>query len=166
MSAPFILGGIQVPLHAGAPEVNYAPAGGATDVILSGGTPVRMRHFKKQVITITGSGWMATGLDALDWDAYHLLLCPRPKRMATSGLQVTLSADARPDVPVAAQALVGRDWVSAPVSVEGRVVTITPVAGAAQYSVVWYPQFEVLCTPPPEDSAGDRTSWQIICREK
>src|SRR5690606_29213855 len=130
MAAPLILGGIEVPLHAGAPDVSYGHAGGATDVVLSDGRPVRMRHWSKSLITISGTGWMATGLDALDWDAEHLLLCPKPKRLATTSSTATLTSDPRPDVPVGAHALVGRDWLATPVSRTGRAVTITPVPGA------------------------------------
>lgn len=164
MAAPLILGGIEVPLHAGAPDLSYAPAGGATDVVLAGGRPVRMRHWSKALITLSGTGWMATGLDALDWDAEHLLLCPKPRRMATTQTSVTLTSDPRPDVPVGAHALVGRDWVATEVQRAGRAVTITPVVGASQYSVYWYPQYLVLVTPPGEEYA-DGVSWQLICRE-
>lgn len=164
MAAPLILGGITVPLHAGAPDVSYAPAGGSTDVTLSGGRMVRMRHWSKTLITISGDGWMATGLDALDWDAEHVLLCPKPRRMATQGASVTLTSDPRPDVPVGAHALVGRSWVPAVATRSGRAVSITPVPGAIQYSVYWYPQFTVLVTPPGEEYA-DAVSWQLICRE-
>lgn len=164
MAAPLILGGIEVPLHAGAPEVSYAPAGGASDVVLAGGRPVRMRHWSKELITISGSGWMATGLDALDWDAEHLLLCPKPKRMATVATSIVLTSDPRPDVQVGAQALIGREWVATQAQREGRAVSISSVPGATQYSVYWYPQYLVLVTPPGEEYAGD-VSWQLICRE-
>lgn len=164
MAAPLILGGITVPLHAGAPDVSYAPAGGASDVVLAGGRPVRMRHWHKELITISGTGWMATGLDALDWDAEHTLRCPKPRRMATHGTSVTLPSEPRPDVPVGAHALVGKNWVGTPVTRAGRAVTITPVTGASQYSVYWYPQYTVLVTPPGEESGTD-VSWQLVCRE-
>lgn len=165
MAPQLILGGITVPRYAGAGDVNYAPAGGFADVVLSQGRPVRMRHWSKELITLRGVGWMATGLAVLDWDAEHELLCPRPKRMATTGAQVTLSSDPRPDVPVTAHALVGREWVTAGVTVNERLVSVVPVAGAAQYSVAWYPRFTVLCTPPAEDYAGGDAAWQIACRE-
>lgn len=168
MAAPFVLGGITVTLHSGPPDVVYSSAGGATDVVLSGGTPVRMRHWSKELITVSSAGaWMATGLDALNWDAEHVLLCPKPKRMATMGqlLDLTLTSDPRPDVPVVAHALVGRHWQPAAVIVAGRQVTITPVPGADQYSAAWYPMFNVLCTQPDEATASSGVSWQIICRE-
>ncbi len=165
MRAPLILGGIQVPLTSGAPDVSYAPAGGRTDVVLSNGRPIPMRHWRKELITISGAGWMATGLDALDWDAEHVLMCPKPKRVASSGTSLLLTADPRPDVPVEAQALVNGAWISAAVEVTGRQVSVAPVAGASQYSVVWYPQFTVLCTPPGEESADGEVSWVLVARE-
>lgn len=164
MAAPLMLGGITVPLHAGAPDVQYDYAGGAADIVLSGGKPVRMRHWSKRLITIAGTGWMATGLDALDWDAEHELRCSAPLRLSSTSTTLTLTADVRPDEPVTAQALVGGEWQAATASVSGRAVTITPVAGATLYTVAWFPKFTVLCTPPPEGYAGD-VSWQLICRE-
>ena len=111
MAAPRLkLGGIEVPLHAGAPRVAYSAAGGAEDARLSGGKLVRMRHWKKWQITISGTGWMATGLDVLDWDEYQDLWCPKPKRVTTTSTEVRIQTDARPDVPVEAHALVGRGW--------------------------------------------------------
>jgi len=168
MAAPLILGGIEVTLHSGAAELTYSEAGGATDTVLSGGAVVRSRHWSKELITISAAGgWMATGLDALDWDAEHLLLCNKPKRMATMPgvLDVTLTSDPRPDVQVFAHALVGRDWVPAEVVVVGRDATVTPVAGAVQYRVGWYPMFTVLCARPPESSGAGGVDWQLVCRE-
>ena len=160
-----VLGGIAVTLHSGAPVVRYADAGGRTDVRMSDGTPIPMRHWKKRTILISGTGWMATGLDALDWDAYHTLLMPVPLRVSGSGTAMTLTADARPDEPVTAQALVGGQWVDTSVAVTGRAASITPVAGATSYSVVWFPQYTVLCEPPPEDYAEGIVEWQIIASE-
>lgn len=167
MSAPFlVLGGIRVPRHAGTPDITYSGAGGYTDTVMTDGAVVRSRHFKKELITITGAGWMATGLDALDWDANHLLLCSKVRRISTTGAAVTLLSDPRPDEPVFAQALIGRFWHDTPVSVEGRVVTITPMAGAEQYSVGWFPQYTVLCVPPSEESTAAGAAWQLVCREQ
>src|SRR5690606_5684338 len=127
MPAPLMLGGITAPPHAGTPDVRYGEAGGATDATLAAGAAVRMRHGRKELITTSGTGWMSTGLDALDWDAQHTLRCPKPKRMATTGTSVTLTSDPRPDVPVGAHALVGKNWVPTPVTRSGRAVTINPV---------------------------------------
>lgn len=165
MTAPLTIGGIVVPLHAGAPEVSYTPAGGYADLTMSDGRPLRMRHWKKEIITVSGSGWVGTGLDALDWDAQHLLLCPVPKRITVAGLSATLTSDARPDVPVTVHALLGDEWVPTTHTRTGRAVTITPVSGATGYSVSWYPQFTVLVTPPTDQYAGAEAQWQLICRE-
>lgn len=161
-----ILGGIPVSLVTGEPVTSYAYAGGRTDVVLSGGTPIPMRSFTKRLITISGSGWVSTGLDALDWDAYHLLLCPTPLRVSGVTTTLTITSDVRPDVAVKAQALVGERWVDTPVSMTGRVATVTAVTDATLYTVTWFPQFTVLCEPPPEDYGNGAVDWQIICRER
>lgn len=160
-----VLGGIAVALHAGAPDVQYGYAGGATDVVLSDGRPVRMRHWNKRLITITGSGWMATGLDALDWDAEHELLSPVPLRVSGAGPVLALTADARPDVAPTALALVGEHWRPTTVTVSGRTATVAPVAGASLYTVAWFPKFTVLCDPPDDGYSAGTVTWQLICRE-
>ncbi|AQZ96552.1 hypothetical protein ACFSB1_10695 [Halopseudomonas phragmitis] len=160
-----ILGGIPVTLCSGVPAVSYDAPDGYTDAVLSGGRPVRMRHFKKRTITITGTGWIDTGLDSLDWDAYHELWSPAPMRLSTVLPQATLTSDARPDESVIAEALVSGRRVSTPVEMVGRVASMTPVAGASLYEVVWYPRFTVLCTPPPASLADRVVSWQLFCRE-
>lgn len=160
-----VLGGIAVALHAGAPDVQYGYAGGATDVVLSDGRPVRMRHWNKRLITITGSGWMATGLDALDWDAEHELLSPVPLRVSGTGPALALTADSRPDVAATALALVGEDWRPTGVTVSGRSAMVTSVTGATLYTVAWFPKFAVLCDPPDDDYSAGTVTWQLICRE-
>lgn len=165
MAALLMLGGITVPLHAGAPDVEYDYAGGAVDAVLSGGRPVRMRHWTKRQITISGTGWMATGLDALDWDAEHELRCPTPLRVSGVTPELALTADVRPDEPVTAQALIDGEWRTVAAAVSGRAVTITPLPGATLYTVAWFPMFTVLCTPPPVGYAGGAADWQLICRE-
>jgi len=160
-----VLGGIPVSLHTGEPSHVYGYVGGRTDVTLSSGTPVPMRSFTKRLITVSGAGWVSTGLDALDWDAYHLLQCAVPLRVSGVATTLTITADSRPDKPVLAQALVGEDWVSTSVSMTGRVGTITPVTGASVYTLTWFPQFTVLCEPPEEGYGSGAVDWQIICRE-
>lgn len=160
-----VLGGIPVTLVTGEPLHRYGYVGGRSDVTLSGGTPIPMRSFSKRLITISGSGWVSTGLDALDWDAYHLLQCAAPLRVSGASTTLTITADTRPDEDVLAQALVGEAWVSTPVVMAGRVGEINPVAGASMYTLTWYPQFTVLCEPPDEDFGGGSVGWQVVCRE-
>lgn len=165
MKAPMILGGITVRIESGAPEMDYDSPGGFSDATLSNGMTVRMRHYKKELVTVTGSGWFGSGLDGLDMDQYHLLLCNKPKRMNVTGLNALLTSDPRPDVPVRAVALVDGLEYPTPVAMDGRAATITPVAGAQEYTVIWYPQFLVLCTPPPAANSNRAVSWTLICRE-
>src|SRR5690606_1243403 len=138
MAAPLMLGGITVPPHAGMPDVSYAEAGGATDVTLASGAAVRMRHWRKELITISGTGWMSTGRDALGWDATRRRRWPQTRGRATHGTSVRVTRDVLGDVPVVAYGLVSKDWVLTPVTRSGRAVTISPVTGASRYSVYWY----------------------------
>jgi hypothetical protein len=163
--AQVILGGIPVTLETGEPQHLYSYAGGRTDVRLSQGKPVAMRSFTKRLITISGTGWVSTGLDSLNWDNYHILQCAVPLRVSGSSSSLTITADSRPDEPVLAQALVDGQWVGASVAMTGRVGDITPVTGATMYTLTWYPQFTVLCEPPDEGYGSGAVDWQIICSE-
>jgi hypothetical protein len=160
-----ILGGIPVTLETGEPQHLYSYAGGRTDVRLSQGKPVAMRSFTKRLITISGSGWVSTGLDSLNWDEYQVLQCSAPLRVSGSSVSLTITADSRPDEPVLAQALVDGHWVFTPVTMTGRVGQITPVTGATMYTLTWYPQFTVLCEPPDEGYGSGAVDWQITCSE-
>jgi hypothetical protein len=160
-----ILGGIPVTLETGEPQHLYSYAGGRTDVRLSKGKPVAMRSFTKRLITISGSGWVSTGLDSLNWDEYQVLQCSAPLRVSGSSVSLTITADSRPDEPVLAQALVDGHWVFTPVTMTGRVGQITPVTGATMYTLTWYPQFTVLCEPPDEGYGSGAVDWQITCSE-
>jgi hypothetical protein len=160
-----ILGGVPVSIYSGEPLVSYADAGGSTDVILSGGRPVRMTHFSKRVITVTGSGWISSGLDGVNLRGELDFWSPKPLTLATVSTTATLTAAVRPDEPVTAEALVGEQWVRAEVTMSDLDATITPVAGALVYRLVWFPRFTVLVDPPAEDIGDRQFSWQLVMRE-
>ena len=160
-----ILGGIPVTLESGAPAVSYGVEGGSTDLRLSGGKPVRMRHWKSRVITISGTGWISSGLEGLDLDEEQLLKCHAPLRIASVSSSLTLTATPRDDSPVTAEALVNDRWVKTPVSVVDLAATITEIAGAQAYAVTLFPQFTVLCVPLDEDYGDSVVGWQLVCHE-
>ena len=49
----------------------------------------------------------------------------------------------------------------------GDVANITPVAGATQYQVVYFPEISVFADPPVEDKAerGPSYGWTLIGEE-
>ena len=161
------LGGLPIILHAGAVGQSYSQETGWTDVRLSGGSLVRMAHWSKETITMSGAGWMGLGFDALDYTQPLELRCTQPKTITGNSLTYTLNSTPRPDVEPWAHALIGSHWVRTAVSVSGKTATVTAVAGASAYRVSWMPVFNVLATPPAEalDSAAASFTWQFTARE-
>lgn len=168
MTRPHItLGGLPIILHAGAPAQSYSQETGWTDVRLAGGSLVRMAHWSKETIAISGGGWMGLGFDALDYTQPLELRCTQPKTITGAGLTYTLNSNPRPDVQPWAHALVGSQWVKTSVAMSGKTATVTAVAGASAYRVSWMPVFNVLAVPPTEalDSSTAAFNWQITARE-
>ncbi len=168
MSRPHVtLGGLPINLHAGAEGQAYSQELGWTDVRLSGGSLVRMAHWAKESISISGSGWMGLGFDALDFTRPMILNCTQPKTITGTALTYTLTSTPRPDVAPWGHALVAGRWVKAIVAMAGSVATVSPVAGATLYRVSWMPTFTVLATPPDEalDSGAGSFSWSFTARE-
>lgn len=161
------LGGVPLVLHAGAPTQSYEPLGGSAVVRLSGGAAVKMRHWRKTAIAISGTGWMNPGLDGLDYDGPLELRCTHPQSVTSTGTTIALTGTPRPDVAPWAHALVGDQWLRTPCSVAAGVATVTPVAGAELYQVCWMPVFTVFCEPPPTglDAGAAAFSWSITAEE-
>lgn len=168
MSRPHVtLGGLPINLHAGAEGQAYSQELGWTDVRLSGGSLVRMAHWAKETISLSGAGWMGLGFDGLDYTQPLELRCTQAKSITGSGTSYTLSSMPRPDVAPWGLALVADKWVKTSVSMAGQVATLSPVAGATTYRVSWMPIFTVLVTPPDEalDSSASAFNWSFIARE-
>ncbi|WP_181268618.1 hypothetical protein [Pseudomonas aeruginosa] len=143
-----MLGGVPIVIHGGAPQCQYqAVDGGVERLRLSGGAAVQMTHWRKTAITISGSGWIGTGMLGLDFDNPLELRC-------NASLGISL-------------ALVGREWVRTDVSSAGQVVTVSEIPGAQLYRVEWWPLFHVFASIPPEalDSSNNSRTWQIVAEE-
>ena len=168
MTRPHVtLGGLPIILHAGAAMQSYSQETGWTDVRLSQGSLVRMAHWSKETITVSGAGWMGLGFDALDYTQPLELRCTQPKTITGSDLTYTLNSTPRPDVQPWAHALVGQQWVRAQVSVSDKVASVTAVSGSSAYRVSWMPVFNVLTTPPAEalDAGAASFTWQFTAKE-
>lgn len=161
------LGGLPIILHAGAPAQSYRQETGWSDVRLSGGSLVRMAHWSKETISISGTGWMGLGFDALDYTQPLELRCTLPKSITGAGLTYTLNSTPRPDAAPWAHALVGDQWVKTKVTMSEKKATVASVVGASTYRVSWMPVFNVLVTPPAEaiDAATASFNWQFTARE-
>nr|EIU5485209.1 hypothetical protein [Pseudomonas aeruginosa] len=110
-----MLGGVPIVIHGGAPQCQYqAVDGGVERLRLSGGAAVQMTHWRKTAITISGSGWIGTGMLGLDFDNPLELRCNASLGISgrTAADRVfTIPGEVRPDAGPWGLALVGREWV-------------------------------------------------------
>ncbi|MBV2132053.1 hypothetical protein KRX52_04480 [Pseudomonas sp. MAP12] len=161
------LGGVPIVLHAGAPVQSYEPMGGASVVRLHGGAAVKLRHWRRTAISISGSGWMNPGLDGLDYDSALELRCTHPQSVTSASNVITLAGTPRPDVAPWGLALIGDQWQPTPCVVVAGVATLTAVTGATLYQVCWMPVFQVFCERPPTglDAGAGFYSWTITAEE-
>lgn len=168
MSRPEImLGGLPITLYSGAPEQIYSQEAGWTDVRLSGGSLVRMAHWAKEAITISGTGWIGLGFDGVDFTQPQELRCTQPKTITGTALTYTLTSTPRPDVSPWALALVNGEWVPTGVTTAERSAVVTPVQSATLYRVSWMPVFIVLAAPPEEalNAALAEVEWSFTAQE-
>lgn len=122
--------------------------------------------------TISATGWTAPGLSALDRSAQHTLLCAATLSNAggANDIKIGDSTRRRSDTgfePVA-YAIFADRHVKTPVVVDaaGNCV-ITPVTGALQYKVDWYPVLTVLLIDFNEDTQADSATyaWDLVAEE-
>lgn len=164
------LGGLAItPLASGGfPDQSYQPASeGVTEDRRTSGSMVKMVHFRKTVITISGAGLMGLGFDALDFDQPLELLCTKPRMLITESLTGVIPGSIRPDAAPWAFARVGNREVRTPIAMAGNAFTLTPQAGATSYKVAWMPRFIVSCEPPQEALRAGQFpyAWSFDARE-
>lgn len=122
--------------------------------------------------TITATGWTAPGLSALDRSTEHVLLCAATLSNSGTASNIVIgdSTRRRTDAgfePVA-YALFPTQHIRTPVSVDAAGnCTVTPVSGAVQYKVDWYPRLTVLLVEFREDTQTDSAQfiWDLIAEE-
>ncbi len=168
MSAPLMLGGLVIPLHAGAPAITDGKLGaGSGSFRLSGGALVSMERWSKRTGTISAQGWMPPGIGGLDFSQPLELRSTKVRTVGGTGLVHTLPCTPRPDVAPWALALVDGDWIETPCSTVDGVTTVTAVAGAEGYQVWCMPIYSVKVNPPDEsqDNGTGQHSWTLNWEE-
>lgn len=121
---------------------------------------------------ISATGWTAPGLSALDRSQEYELLCAATLSNAggASDIEIGDSTRRRTDAgfePVAYAVFPDRHQKT-PVAVDsaGNCV-VTPVTGALQYKVDWYPILNVLLIDFTEDTQADTANyvWELVAEE-
>ncbi|WP_330114924.1 hypothetical protein SA496_01255 [Pseudomonas sp. JS3066] len=161
------LGGIPIRTFSGPPRQSYSTVGGVVTRRRSKGRAVRMQHWVREAITVSGQGWMGPGFDGLDFTQPLELRCTKPLELETPSLVGQLPTQWRPDVPPWAFAWVEGELVRTSISMVDMAYTLTAVAGATSYRIHWMPVYTVFC-PKPERGmqAEDNThDWSFTAEE-
>ena len=159
------LGGVEIVLHAGAPEESAEPIGGEVLLRLSLGAGVKMQHWTKASGTISSQGWMPPGLDGLDYSQPLELRSTQVENIVGTGLVHTLTSTPRPDYAPWGQAMLNGHWVRTTCTVLDGVATVGPVAGATLYQVCWMPVYSVFARKPSKAQSSIH-GWSIAWEEK
>lgn len=168
----FELGGIAVPLTvAGNIQQRITVLEGGRLRRMMNGTALKQSHWRKLAVELSGDGWCPLGVDALDWDAAHVLKLGEPRAVQSNSTAVVLPAARRTDVPFLPTArahLADGNEVPTSISIAGNTATLGPISGAVSYSVIYFPQLTVIATPPEHtfDGAGSVSSWALNAEEE
>lgn len=137
-----IIGGITIPGLAGfSLKQTYQPILARTLKRSKNGTLTIQSRYRKLQSRISGSGWLPDGLDAIDTDAPQAVSCIHGLSIAAASNVITIPRPFRTDSGFTVQgvAIVNDQSVVTSVALAGSVATLTPVAGASQYHILYYP---------------------------
>lgn len=135
---------------------------------LSDGTGIKQTRWKKKGTTISGSGALPAGFDALNFGLEMAIWCVKEVEIASSSNVIALPANRRTDITPLGFAVVNNRMVPTPVSVSvGGVATLTAVAGATGYRVYYYPILTVFASLNPEtgDINNADHGWELTAEE-
>ena len=164
MLAPFFsLGGVVVPVLASLElEQTYAPIGGYATLRMLDGAGVRQTQWQRLRTSLTGSGPIPAGLEALDYSQPQELLCAAPRSLIVTAPTANLPVARRTDAGYLPTALALVDGKPAPttLTIAGDVATIAAVTGAQQYVIRYWPRITVLAETPTVSFSHFRAQWQ------
>lgn len=161
------LAGVPITLQAGAPVQNYSPIGGSALLRLSLGDGIKMTHWRRTAISVSGSGALNPGLDGINYDEVLTLDCTSIKANSSDLPRIAIIGTHRPDVEPWGLARVDGTWKKTPCALVGGEYDITPVAGATTYQLCWMPRFQVFAEPPQvgRDSGTGVSTWSFQAEE-
>lgn len=165
------VGSVVVPLWASMQiRQRYWLLGGATTLRMMNGAAKQQTHWRRLATMISGAGNIPAGLDDLDYSQPLILKCVAQRSITAAGNVITIPATRRSDaghVPHGFAESASGVLTATPVSLVGNVATLTTVVGAARYTVLWYPQFNVFATPPVGDVDTGNASfgWELNAEE-
>lgn len=164
------LDGLRLPVAVGGQiEQTYEDFGAITLLRLGAGAAVHQEVWRKTRTSISISGALPVGLDAIDWKTSHALGCVAPRSIQSAGNVITIPAARRSDAAPYGWAITAAGLLTpTAVTLADNVATLSPVAGAAAYQVAWYPQLTVRAPTGPTvsyDALGAVVGWELTAEE-
>lgn len=166
------INGVLLPVRAaGAINQDYEDFGGftATPLRFANGSPLVQQAWRKVRTTLTATGLIPPGLNAIDLTQTVTLGCVSARSIQSASNVITIPAGRRTDAAPYGFAL-HESGLLRPVSVSlaGDVATLAVVAGAVGYQVLWYPLLTVVAPGGVRstfDAAAAEAGWQIVAEE-
>lgn len=171
MIRTFELGGVVVPVHAaGDVEVAFEDIGGFTwpPLRMMNGAAIVQQHWRRLRVRAGGSGIVPAGLAGLDYTARHTLRSSATRAVQAAGSVIAVPAARRTDTGYAPRgyAVVDGRYYATPIDLVGDTATLTAVAGASGYGVIYFPELTVYARfSQGASAAGARHSWEIEAEE-
>jgi len=163
------IGTFELPVYASFEVTQrYEPIGGETILRAVSGRGILQRTWRKTRVVTSGSGWVPSGLQSLDFDVQHAVACIAPETMPADSvtrqaeLPVTRRSDAE-HVPYGLAQLPGGQTVAAAVTLAGDIATVDAVTDAVAYQVGYYPLLTCWLLRPSR--SGPDHSWELIAEE-
>lgn len=163
------IGGFELPAYASFDLTQrYEPIGGETILRAISGRGILQRTWRRTRVVTSGSGWVPSGIQSLDFDTQHEIACIAPETVPADFVtrQVGLSGIWRNDaghVPYGLAQLPSGQTVAAGVTMNGEVATVGAVADAVAYHVGFYPVLTCWLLRPTR--SGPDHSWELVAEE-
>ena len=163
------IGTFELPAYASFDaDQRYEPLGGEAILRAVSGRGILQRTWRKTRVITSGSGWVPSGLQSLDFDAQHAVACIVPETIPAvfATRQATLPTTWRADAghaPYGLAQLPGGQTVEAAATLAGNVATVAAVAGAVAYQVGYYPLLTCWLLRPTR--SGPEPRWELVAEE-
>jgi len=133
------------------------------------GSGILQSRYQKLQSSISGSGWLPDGLDGLDLTAALAVSCIEALSITGATTSISIPRAFRTDTDFAPQglAIVNGDVIATALSLAGSVATLTAVAGASAYQVLYFPVITGFITVSRQfDKAAQTWSFTLDLQEQ
>ena len=148
---------------------SYEPIGGNILIRMQNGAALKQTHWAKTRTTISAEGNVPPGLESLDYAGPLNLKCAARCEITGAGLVYTLPAARRTDPGYTPLGFgwIGDRYVPTALALSTNTATLTALAVATHYRVIWWPEFNVIASPPTieTDLAGAIIRWTLTAEE-